>query len=160
MNIADVEITRATPADTVAMTKLIIASKRHWGYPDEWMALWQDELTITPQKLDQRDFYLGKDGDEIVFIYSLSQLDEGRYELEDCWVAAEHIGHGYGRILFDDLKERLRARNASRLKIISDPNAEGFYRKMGAVKVGEEPTKIEGRVFPVLELKITHNHRD
>ena len=60
-----------------------------------------------------------------------------------------------GQILFDDLKKRLLARGASRLKIVSDPNAEGFYQKMGAVKVGEEQTKIEGRVFPVFELTIS-----
>ncbi len=150
------KIKKASLADADAMTQLIIASKRFWGYPDEWIELWQDELTVTPGKLEQRDFYLGKNGDEIIFIYSLSQLDATAYELEDCWVAPEYIGHGYGRILFDDLKERLHARGASRLKIISDPNAEGFYRKMGAVQVGEEPTKIEGRVFPVFELKITN----
>ncbi len=147
-------ITKAIPVDTDAMTRLIIASKRSWDYPNEWLALWMDELTITPAKLDERDFYLGKDGDELVFVYSLSQLDAERYELEDCWVAPEHIGHGYGRILFDDLKKRLGNLGCTRLKIVSDPNAAGFYRKMGAVKIGEEPTKITGRVFSVFEFRI------
>lgn len=147
-------IRKATPADTTAMTKLITAAKAHWGYPNAWMQLWQDELTITPQKLDERDFFVGVEGDELVFVYSLSQLDETRYELEDCWVAAEHIGHGFGRILFDDVKKRLGSLGAKRLKIISDPNAAGFYRRMGAEQTGEEPTKIEGRVFPVFELKL------
>jgi len=153
-------IKKANLKDISAMTEVVIASKGYWDYPEEWMALWQDDLNITPEKLKQRDFFLGKVGAEIVFIYSISQLDSNRYELEDCWVAAKQIGHGYGRILFDDLNERLRARGASSLKIISDPNAEGFYRKMGAVKIGEEPTKIKGRVFPVFELKITCNDRD
>ena len=147
-------IQKATPADCPAMTALITASKRHWGYPDKWMTLWQAELTITPKKLDQRDFYLGKNGDEIIFIYSLSQLDADEYELEDSWVAPEHIGRGYGQTLFDDLKRRLRALGCIRLKIISDPNAEGFYRKMGAIQIGEEPTKIPGRVFPVFVFEI------
>ncbi|MBT3337334.1 MAG: GNAT family N-acetyltransferase [Anaerolineae bacterium] len=139
------------------MTKVALASKQHWGYPDEWMALWVDELTITPQKLDERDFFVGKNGDEIVFLYSISQRAEREYELEDCWVAPEYIGHGFGQLLFDDLKKRLRALGCSRLKIISDPNAAGFYRKMGAVQIGEEPTKIEGRVFPVFEVQIAKN---
>ena len=146
-------IQKATPADTAAMTQLIKAAKAHWGYPAEWLALWQDELTITPQKLAERDFFLGKDADELVFVYSLSQLDEKRYELEDCWVAPEHIGHGYGRILFDDIKKRLGGLGSAHLKIISDPNAAGFYRKMGAIQVGEEPTQIPGRVFPIFELR-------
>lgn len=148
------QITKAIPADCASMTQLITASKRHWGYPDEWMALWQDELTITPEKLDERDFYLGKKDAELIFIYSLSQLDATRYELEDCWVAPEHIGHGYGRILFDDVKKRLGSLGAKRLKIISDPNAADFYRKMGAVQVGEAPTRIKGRTFPVFELRL------
>jgi GNAT superfamily N-acetyltransferase len=90
----------------------------------------------------------------LIFIYSLRQLDAERYELEDCWVAAEHMGHGFGRILFDDLKKRLSRLGCSRLKIISDPNAAGFYRKMGAVQIGEELTQIKGRVFPVFELRL------
>ena len=85
-------ITKATPSDIDAMTELIIAAKQHWEYPDEWMQLWLDELTITQEKLDERDFYLGKNGDEIVFIYSISSLGGNEYELEDCWVAPSHIG--------------------------------------------------------------------
>jgi len=146
-------IIKAKAEDTAEMTKLIIASKRHWGYPDEWMQLWVEELTITPAKLDERDFYLGKNGDEIIFIYAISLLGGGEYELEDCWVAPSHIGHGFGHLLFDDLKKRLRALDASRLIIISDPNAAGFYRKMGAIKIDEKPTKINGRKFPVFEFR-------
>ena len=144
-------ITKATPSDTDAMTELIIASKQHWGYPDEWIQLWMNELTITPEKLDERDFYLGKNREEIIFIYAISSLGGDEYELEDCWVAPSHIGQGFGHLLFDDLKSRLIVLGCSRLLIISDPNAAGFYNKMGAFKIGEKPTKIEGRNFPVFE---------
>ena len=149
-----IQVQRATSADSAAMTRLITASKSYWEYPSEWMELWKDELTITQEKLDERDFYLGKDGDDLVFVYSLSQLDANRYELEECWVAPESIGRGYGQMLIDDVKERLGSLGAKQLKIISDPKAAGFYRRMGAMQVGEEPTKIAGRVFPVFELKI------
>ncbi len=150
-------ITKAKAEDTTEMTKLIIAAKRYWGYPDEWMQLWMDELTITQAKLDKRDFYLGKNGDEIIYIYAISLMDGDEYELEDCWVAPSYIGHGFGRLLFDDLKKRLHALGCSRLIIISDPNAEGFYRKMGAVKIGEKPTRIEGRSFSIFEFRIINS---
>jgi len=48
------------------------------------------------------------------------------------------------------------------LKIEADPNAEGFYTRMGARRVGEAVTEIEGqrRELPLLicELENTGTH--
>ena len=40
----------------------------------------------------------------------------------------------------------------SEVEIVSDPNAEGFYRKMGAYRVGETISEIDGqpRILPRL----------
>ena len=40
------------------------------------------------------------------------------------------------------------------LEIESDPNAQGFYERMGAKKVGEAVGELDGqaRVLPILEL--------
>ena len=41
------------PEDAEELTKVLIASKKHWGYPDEWFDLWKDELSITPEDINQ-----------------------------------------------------------------------------------------------------------
>ena len=43
-------------------------------------------------------------------------------------------------------------------KIESDPNAQGFYERMGAKVVGEHVGEVEGqpRILPVLEVILTY----
>ena len=147
-------IEKANPEEADELTKVVIASKRHWGYPDEWIDLWKDDLLITAETIKSRDFYVGRNEKEIVFVYSIGPLSEHKCELEDCWVAPQYIGQGYGMIIFEQLKTTLASLGCLTCLIISDPNAEGFYRKMGAVRVGERASKPEGRVLPLLEIEI------
>ncbi|HJO91872.1 MAG TPA: GNAT family N-acetyltransferase [Victivallales bacterium] len=150
----NITINNPNPEEAGELTKVLIASKKHWGYPDEWFDLWKDDLPITPESILSRNFYVGRSENDIVFVYSIKHLSENRYELEDCWIAPQYIGKGYGKILFKNLKKNLKSINCTSLRICADPNAEGFYRKMGAVKIGEEPSKIKGRMFPIFEYTI------
>ncbi|WP_161569552.1 GNAT family protein [Veronia nyctiphanis] len=52
------------------------------------------------------------------------------------------------------MKQEIAKREVSTLRITSEPNAEGFYRKMGAVTVGEFQSKPAGRVLPMMELEL------
>ncbi len=150
-------IKKPNPDEAAELTEVLIASKKHWDYPDEWFDLWADELTITPEAICSRDFYVGRNEKETVFIYSIRHIAENKYELEDCWVAPQYIGQGYGKMLFDHLKTELESLGCSTLLIVSDPNAEGFYHKMGAVRVGEKSSKLKGRVLPIFEYVFTRN---
>ncbi|MCP4181289.1 MAG: GNAT family N-acetyltransferase [bacterium] len=145
-------IEKAKPEDSKEITKVIIASKKYWGYPEEWFKQWND-LVITPQTIETRDFYVGRIKNEIIFVYSIKYLTVSKYELEDCWILPDYIGKGYGKLLFKDLDKKLDVLKCTSLRICSDPNAEGFYIKMGAVKIAEEPSKIKGRIFPIFEYK-------
>jgi hypothetical protein len=42
----------------------------------------------------------------------------------------------------------------------SDPNAQGFYVKMGAQRVGEVPSRPPGRTLPLLVLRLTDANRE
>lgn len=136
------------------LSSIPIASKRYWGYPEEWIELWREDLAITPQKMRARDYWVGRLEDQLVFVYSISRQAESTCELEDCWMAPEFIGQGYGKILFDHLRSILKAAGCSRLTIVSDPHAEGFYLKMGAVRMGEQESKPKGRMLPLLIYEI------
>ncbi|MGH8733407.1 MAG: D-glycero-beta-D-manno-heptose 1,7-bisphosphate 7-phosphatase [Burkholderiales bacterium] len=50
--------------------------------------------------------------------------------------------------------EAARAAGARRIEIASDPNAIGFYRKLGARRVGDVPSKPRGRRLPLLRLSL------
>ena len=143
-------IRRAYPADAEALTALAHAAKRHWGYPEEWIALWRRDLTFAPEFIERHPVHCAVEGDALVGVYAL--LFAGAdCELEHFWIAPARMGKGVGRALFEDAVERCRAIGAQRLWITADPNAEGFYQRMGARRVGEVPSTPAGRTLPRLE---------
>lgn len=85
--------------------------------------------------------------------YSLKQDTEG-FWLENLWILPEYMGQGIGKQLFQHALERSRAQGVYNLKIESDPNAQAFYEKMGAVKTGEHQYELEGqpRILPIMEI--------
>lgn len=144
-------IRRAGATDADALTALAHAAKRHWHYPEGWIALWRRDLTFTPELIERFPVYVAGDGDAIMGVYALV-FAGADCELEHFWVAPARMGAGVGRALFAHAVERCRAIGARRLWITADPNAEGFYARMGARRVGEVPSTPAGRTLPRLEL--------
>lgn len=144
-------IRRATAVDADALTALAHAAKRHWRYPEDWIALWRRELTFTPALIERCPVYVAEDGDGIAGVYALV-FAAADCELEHFWVAPTRMGEGIGRALFTHAVEHCRAIGARRLWISADPNAEGFYARMRARRVDEVPSTPAGRRLPRLEL--------
>jgi GNAT superfamily N-acetyltransferase len=154
-----IEIQKATPGDAEALSGISFAAKRYWGYPEQWMERWQESLTITPDFIRANEVYAARLDEEVVGFYALGGRGR-RIELEHLWVSPDHIGTGVGRALFDHAVCRAASLGAEILGIEADPNAEGFYRRMGARRVGETsyPIDNERRVLPLLVVD-THHHR-
>jgi len=147
----EVEVRRALPEDAGVLTRIAFASKRYWGYPERWISLWSSTLTITPEFVRDNEVYAAFSGGEPVGFYALT--GEGHeLELDHLWVSPDWIGSGTGRLLFEHAMERVASRGASIVEIEADPNAEGFYLRMGARRVGENVYGIEGirRTLPRL----------
>ncbi len=75
-------------------------------------------------------------------------------EIEGLWVSPDAMGQGVGRALFEEIIRRAKAKSAILLHIASDPQAAGFYTRMGAIQNGTVPSRPEGRVLPLLSLKL------
>jgi ribosomal protein S18 acetylase RimI-like enzyme len=149
------KIQRATPKDAKVITDITIAAKRHWNYPESWIQMWLPALTISAEYISENEVWtaLGQNGPAAY--YSLQQNGDGWW-LDNLWVLPEFAGQGIGRQLFQHALERSRERGATALKIEADPNAQGFYEKMGALKVGEHHGEIDGQVrrLPVMEINL------
>jgi hypothetical protein len=52
------------------------------------------------------------------------------------------------------LVARARAAGVEELRVVSDPNAAGFYLRMGACQVGEQASVPVGRRLPVLVIPL------
>ena len=149
------EILRSRPGDAEALTAISFAAKRHWGYPESWIEQWRESLTITPEFVRRNEVYAAIIEGEVVGFYAL--VGEGReVELEHLWVLPEFIGTGIGRALFHHALRRAAFVGAEALVIESDPNAEGFYRRMGARRTGEISYPIDGqeRTLPLLAVEV------
>ena len=130
---------RIRPAQTdesPALTEIAHQAKRHWGYPDHWIDHWKDELTISPEFVATHEVYVAESDGKLLGFYALI-VREDKAELDHLWVAPEHIGAGVGKELFLHAMQDAARRNVSAVEILADPNAEGFYRKLGAHRIGE-----------------------
>ena len=138
------QILSAQPSEDSTLSAIARTAKAHWGYPQAWLDQWRDLLTITPEFVaGQETFVAVVDGRMIAF-YALQERDRGLF-LEHLWVLPEHMRRGLGRKLFQHALERARSLGAARLTIEADPNAESFYRHMGAAVVGKTTSEIDGR---------------
>jgi len=139
-----VKIRKATIEDAAALTAIAHDAKRHWGYPEHWIKHWQDDLTISPDFVAANQVYVAECDNELLGFYALIIRKE-KAELDHLWVAPAYIGTGVGKELFLHAMESAARRNIPEVEISSDPNAEGFYRKMGAYRSGETVSEIDGQ---------------
>ncbi|GHB36290.1 N-acetyltransferase [Pseudovibrio japonicus] len=132
------------------MNEVILAAKRHWGYPEEMITAWLPDLLVDEGVLASRRFWTLEDEGRIAGVFSISVNKELCCELEDFWVLPQFMGQGAGRMMFGFVQDWLQTRQLSELMIVADPNAKGFYERMGAVMVGSQPSVPEGRQLPVM----------
>jgi GNAT superfamily N-acetyltransferase len=148
-------IVRANPEDAVVLTNIAFAAKRHWGYPENWMENWRDLLTILPEFITGHETYTAMVDGRIVGFYALGRHDS-KMDLLHLWVLPDSMGQGIGRSLLQHALENTRQSGCRELKIESDPNAEGFYLRMGAKHMGTSTKELDGqsRQLPILICEI------
>jgi GNAT superfamily N-acetyltransferase len=139
--------------DAGRLTEIAHAAKRHWGYSEELLALWDADLTVTGAFIASHPVYCAAVGAEVVGFYALS-AEGDVFELEHMWVEPGHMSEGVGAALFGHAVATVRSLQGSVLRIVSDPNAEGFYRRLGARRIGEVASHPPGRRLPLLVLEL------
>jgi GNAT superfamily N-acetyltransferase len=149
----------AVAADAARLTAIAHAAKLHWGYADELIDLWRAELTITPDVIAAGLVCCAVRDAEIAGFYALSR-DGATFALEHMWVDPPDMGRGHGARLFRHALATARAQGGMLLRIASDPHAEGFYLRLGAQRVGAEPSALPGRSLPLLEVSLATRQRE
>ena len=147
-------IRNASPEDASTLTTIALDAKRYWGYPENWIRLWESDLTISPEFIRDNHVYVYEDEGQIRGFYALCVTGQ-KADLEHMWVRPTLIGTGIGKELFLDAMERAAQLKVNAVEISSDPNAAGFYRRMGATQIGEIDSPVEGQERKLPRLKIT-----
>jgi len=146
-----IDIRRAVTTDSERATQLARSAKAHWGYPAEWLEEWRDDLVVTAEGIERHATFVASMDGEVVGVCQLQQSTDHTM-LEHVWVDPRCHGRGVGRALVEHA--RMHARGV--IAIVADPNAEAFYVKLGARRVGEVAAPMPGapsRVLPLMELE-------
>ncbi|MEV6901956.1 GNAT family N-acetyltransferase [Amycolatopsis sp. NPDC051372] len=143
------------PHEAADLSALTLRSKAHWGYDEAFLEACRTELTLRPDDLVAGKATVAQIGERVVGFYTLAgQAPEG--ELACLFVEPDHIGTGVGRRLWQHAVDTARTLDFQRLIIGSDPFAEDFYRKMGAVRIGSVLSgSIPGRLLPQLVYRLS-----
>ncbi len=137
------------------MTALVLRSKAHWGYGEEFLGLCREELALRPEELQTLRAHLAeREGGPPLGVFTIRGAPpEGT--LEHLYVDPSAIGLGVGRTLLRAAREIARSSGFGALLIRSDPNAEAFYLREGAVPAGSVPSgSVPGRMLPLLRLEL------
>lgn len=146
----NIEIRRATSNDASRATEIARTAKAHWGYPSEWLAAWEDDLTIVDADIERHATFVASLDGEIVGVCQLQRSDQHVF-LEHVWVDPRAHRMGVGRALVAQAQRE----SSGVMAIVADPNAEPFYLRLGARRVGEVAAPMPGapdRTLPLLEL--------
>ncbi|WP_175824339.1 GNAT family N-acetyltransferase [Burkholderia sp. BCC0419] len=148
-----VRSTRAADADE--LTRLARLSKAHWGYPKEWLDLWQNDLTISPETIEGAIGYVAESGESIIGFWVGASVDSDRPTPGWLFVHPDHMGQGVARALWESVRAEAAARGIKSFVVEVDPNAAPFYLTLGAEKIGEkESSVVPGRFFPILRITV------
>ena len=152
--VPETRIRAARPDEAEALSALAVRAKGHWPYDEAMMAVFRRTIRITAEDI----------AGHVVLVHETDGAADGvgvlvasppDAELEHLWVDPPAIGRGVGRRLFQAVAEEARRIDARRIALNSDPYAEAFYRRLGAVRIGDHPVaEIPGRVLPRLAFSL------
>jgi GNAT superfamily N-acetyltransferase len=149
---------RALPEEADALTELTIASKAHWGYDDAFMQKARPDLVITPGYLQANECWVADDDGQPIGWFSLVEVP-GSLLLDNFFLLPGRIGSGVGRRMWQQALTRAAENGADRLTLESDPNAAGFYERMGARRTGSVTAPSTGRELPLYEIRLARTEK-
>jgi hypothetical protein len=151
----NLEYIDANAEDAELLSSLAYSSKKFWGYSDELMSLWKSDLEISSQYILENNVVKVFDGGNLLGFFSIKLDEEQNAELDHFWLKPENIRLHYGQRIFNYITEHLANKGFSKVTLIAEPNATGFYNKMNGNVVGKFQSKVSGRFLDIYEFQIT-----
>lgn len=149
----NLEYIAAVPEDSELLSKTAVDSKKIWGYPDELIQLWKTDLEVTPNYILKNTVVKVFDGEKFIGFFAL-KTEEENTELDHLWLTPGNTRQNYGRMMFEYIRLYLSSIEVEKMTLLAEPNAKGFYDKMGGEVIGEFESKLSGRFLDIYEFKI------
>ena len=137
---------------TELLRDTLITSKGHWGYSQEQLEEWKSNLKFEEDYISRNTVKLILKDEEVIGFFAIVKGDSD--ELDHLWLLPKAIGKGYGNLVFEQILSECNSLEISNFYITFDPDAEGFYLKKGALKVGEVYSEPQKRMLPKLKFTV------
>ncbi|MGB0880308.1 MAG: GNAT family N-acetyltransferase [Polaribacter sp.] len=144
-------IVAAEITDAKQLTTVALKSKAFWGYSDELMERWKDDLTVTPKMIDTCTVFKFFADENIAGFYVLNPPIENTIELEMLFVLPKFIRKGIGNQLITHAFQKAKELKAKEMTLLADPNAVPFYQQKGFYEIGKKESVIPNRFLPVMK---------
>lgn len=138
--------------EAAALSDIAIESKGHWGHSREQLEIWRKDLQISTEYIETNTVEtIWQETSKVGFI---AIKREPEPILDHLWLLPKAIGRGFGKLAFRRAIVLAEKMGIETLTIISDPDAEGFYLRMGAERIGEISSIPQNRMLPQLLYRI------
>lgn len=149
-----ITIRRARSDEIEILTELSMRAKRSNGYDDAFMEACRAELTVTPTRMREGEYWVAASG-FVCGCVCLKETDDAYGEVHAFFIDPDCQRQGIGRSLWLKVVERASSLGIKTLFLDADPAAVPFYRAMGFVEIGHVPSgSIEGRMLPRMECQL------
>lgn len=153
-DITHIKIRLSQPNDARQMTVLAKRSKAYWGYKRALIKLWQEQLTVTEEFLQKAVGVVAHLDKKMIGFWVRECKQSTDVTDGFLFIAPEHIGSGCGRLMYDALKKEMYKKGIHSFVVEADPNAAGFYLKMGGKQIGQKESElIPGRFLPLIQFE-------
>ncbi|MFD6509765.1 GNAT family N-acetyltransferase [Bacillus sp. NPDC060175] len=134
------------------LSELALFSKASWDYSEEFILSCKEELTITEEYIKNNFVYVLENNNMKIGFFSFLRNENA---LDFLYIHPCFKGKGYGKILWEFVIEQANELGIKSFTIDSDPNAKGYYLKMGAKLIGETPSTVfKNRLLPLLQYDV------
>jgi GNAT superfamily N-acetyltransferase len=130
------------PDDALALEALHRRSANVWAEYRDQLAAHPDAIVAPHEAIADGRVRVAVDASDRLLGFSVVlPLEDSRCELDDLFVEPTHMYQGVGRVLVDDLAARAAAGGATYLDVVANPNATGFYARLGFQITGNSTTR-------------------
>ncbi len=112
----------------------------------------REDLTITEEYINNNFVYVFENDNTKIGFFSFLRNDKA---LDFLYIHPRYKGKGYGKIIWKYVIEKANELGLKSFTIDSDPNAKGYYLKMGAQLIGETPSTVfKDGLLPLLKYDV------
>ncbi len=154
VGIDGVRIRAARPDEGELLREIAAAAKSHWGYDPERIRRWVAHGDFSPTGLSTKEVLVAEAGERAIAWAALIPKDQVIW-LDDMWVDPQWIGKGVGSLLFDHALALARELGGRSMEWEAEPNAVGFYERMGGRYLRPGEPSEWGRTLSVMGVELT-----